>query len=224
MAAANATQTRTKALFWAKAVASVASVAMLLAISSYNVAPTLRRAADGDAAAIGLAAVQIAFTIILAVIPFVPDWSSDTRKLLTLAFMLGNGYFAYEIAGHRHDGERTAHNQHDAIVAELNEKRAELKRLRDFTPTDDNQVVFAQDAAKYADADKAAAQASLNAAKARLSTCERRCSSLEKEVQALEVKATQKETDAKAAHDELQKLFRLAHSDETSRANKCADR
>lgn len=80
--------------FWVKAAASLASVAMLLAISSYNVVPTLRRAAGGDVASIGLAAVQIAFTIILAVIPFVPGWSADTRKVLTLAFMLGNGYLS----------------------------------------------------------------------------------------------------------------------------------
>ena len=71
-------------------------MAMLLAISSYNVVPTLRCAADGDVAAIGLAAVQIAFTIILAVIPFVPGWGADTRKYLALVFMLGNGYFAFE--------------------------------------------------------------------------------------------------------------------------------
>ena len=36
-----------------------------MAISSYNVVPKLRRATDGDVAAIGPAAVQIAFTIIL---------------------------------------------------------------------------------------------------------------------------------------------------------------
>ena len=103
--------------------ANLASVAMLLAISSYNVVPTLRRAADGDTASIGLAAVQIAFTIILAVIPFVPGWSAETRKLLTLAFMIENGYFACEIAGHRHDGGRTAHNQHQAIVDELTRRK-----------------------------------------------------------------------------------------------------
>jgi hypothetical protein len=89
MKAERATKARTGAPFWVKAAASVASVAMLLAISSYNVVPTLRRAADGDTASIGLAAVQIAFTIILAVIPFVPGWSAETRKLLTLAFMIG---------------------------------------------------------------------------------------------------------------------------------------
>jgi hypothetical protein len=34
----------------------MASVTLLLAISSYNVVPTLRRAIDGDPAAIGLVA------------------------------------------------------------------------------------------------------------------------------------------------------------------------
>ena len=197
---------KTKGPFLVKASASLASLAMLLAISSYNVVPTLRRAADGDVAAIGLAAVQIAFTIILAVIPFVPGWSADTRRLLTLAFMIGNGYFAFEISGHRHDGERTAQNQHQAIVDELTAKKAELQRLGAFTVTDDYQVTYAENAAKVAEADKAAARTSVKTEKDKLPECERKCGTLEREIQRLEGEAKQKDAEAKAAHDELQKL------------------
>jgi hypothetical protein len=203
------TQARTGAPLWVKTAASLASVAMLLAISSYNVVPTIRRAADGEVAAIGLAAVQIAFTIILAVIPFVPGWTADTRKVLTLAFMVGNGYFAFEIAGHRHDGERTATNQHNAIVKELGEKQEALKALGNFKPADDYEVAYAENAAKVADADKAAARASVIDAKAKLAECERRCGALENEVKRLESEAKQKNADAKAAHDELKRLSGL---------------
>ena len=88
-------------------------------------------------------------------------------------------------------------------------KQAELKKLGDFKPTDDYEVVYAEDAAKAADADKAAARASVNAEKAKLPECERRCGTLEKEIQRLEGEAKQKEVDAKAAHDKLEKLSGL---------------
>ena len=199
----------TKTPFWVKASASTASLAMLLAISSYNVVPTIRRAIDGDVPAIGLAAVQISFTIILAVIPFVPGWSTDTRKLLTLAFMLGNGWFAYEIAGHRHDGERTANNQHNAIQAELNDKKDERSRLGDFKATDDYEVVFAQDAVRAADLSASAAHTSVNAASTQLATCVKRCTALIGEVKRLDGEAKQKDSEARTAHDELQRISGL---------------
>ena len=110
--------------------AGTAAVAMLLAISSYNVLPTLNRALHGEVPAIGLAVVQIAFTVILAIIPFVPGWDAKTQFRLTVAFMLVNGYFAYENAGHRHDSERTAHNQHDAMNVELRAKQSALESAR----------------------------------------------------------------------------------------------
>ena len=69
---------------------------------------------------------------------------------------------------------------------ELDAKQAALKKLGAFTPTDDYQVVFAQDAAKVADADKAAARALVDAEKAKLPECERKCGALEKEIQRLE--------------------------------------
>jgi len=138
-----------------KVKAGAAAGAMLLAISSYNVLPTLNRAFHGEVAAIGLAVVQIAFTVILAIIPFVPGWDAKTRFWLTVAFMLVNGYFAYENAGHRHDSERTAHNQHEAMIAELKAKQSALEALGQFTATDDSQIEIAQNAANSVDADKA---------------------------------------------------------------------
>jgi predicted DNA-binding protein (UPF0251 family) len=202
--AAGATQR--KAPFWLKASASMASLTMLLAISSYNVVPTLGRAIDGDVAAIGLAAVQISFTVILAVIPFVPGWSADTRTYLTSAFMLGNGWFAYEIAGHRHDGERTAQKHHRAWTTELQTKTGALIKLGPFTPTDDSQVGAAQNAANTADTDKTTAWTSVNTARAKFVECKKGCKKLEQEVQRLEPEAKQKDEDARKSREDLQKL------------------
>src|SRR5271157_5465727 len=189
--------------------AGMAAGAMLLAISSYNVLPTLNRAIHGEVAAIGLAVVQIAFTVILAIIPFVPGWDAGTRRWLTVAFMLVNGYFAYENAGHRHDGERTANKQHEAIVAELAAKQDALKKLGDFTVTEDSQIEIARKNADTADADKTVAKTSVNAARTQLAGgCDtpKKCKVIEDEVKRAEAEAKQKDEDARKAHEELQRL------------------
>ena len=92
------------------------------------------------------------------------------------------------------------------LLTELDAKKAELKKLGVFTPTDDYQVVFAQDAAKNADAAKTAARAAADEAEASFAECSANAASSKSEAQRLEGDAKQKDSDAKAAHDELEKL------------------
>ena len=95
----------------------------------------------------------------------------------TIAFMLGNGFFAFQNAEHWHDGERTAHSQHETWTNELNEKKAAREKLNGtFTDTDDLQVAVAQNTVDDADADKARARVSADAAKAKSAACEKGCS------------------------------------------------
>ena len=190
----------------AKTWAGAAAVAMLLAISSANLVPTLIRVCNGDKPAIGQFVVQIALTVILAIIPFVPCWDAELRKQLTIAFMLGNGWFAFQNAEHWHDGERTAHNQREIWSSELGKKQTAKDKLGTFTPTDDSQVAAAQKTADEADADKARARTSADTAKAKFAACEKGCTKLDQEVKRLETEAKQRDAGAKTAHDELQKL------------------
>ena len=120
--------------------------------------------------------------------------------------MLGNGLFAFQNAGHWHDGERTAHNQHETWTNELNEKKAARDKLGTFTPTDDSQVAAAQKTADEADADKARARTSADTTKAKFAACEKGCTKLDQEAKRLETEAKQKDEEAKTAHDEHQKL------------------
>jgi hypothetical protein len=197
----------TVAPFWAKAVGGVAWTAALLAISSYNIVPTLHRVSEGnDKGALGLAAVQIAFAIFLAIIPFVPGWDAKTRRWLTIAFMITNGWFAFEIAGHRHDNERTANNQHMTRDAELTGKQKELKNLGDFKPADEFEVTYAQNAAAVADTEKAAARKAVNDFKAKFAECKTNCGRLRQEATRLDGEATQKDMAATTAHKEFQEI------------------
>ena len=188
---------------WVKVIGGAAFLTTLAAVSSYNILPSLKEHQWGTAA------VQIVLTGLLAIIPFIPGWSAKARFWLALVFMIGNGYFAYEVAKHRHDDERATIRLRNAKIDERTAKKEELKTLGKIEAADDSQVAIAQANADGADKDKTAAWASVDTARAQLAACGKYCRLTSKQVERLEETARGKDTAADSAHAELKRLSSL---------------
>jgi hypothetical protein len=188
--------------------AGAASVAMLAAVSSVNIWPSLK------SHNYHLALVQIALTITVAISRHIPVFDPDTRNRIVIAFMVINGWFAFQGAEQLRDGDAEAHRQYVAWAQELDGKdgksgkRGELTKLGEFTPTEESQVKDARNVANAADTEKGTTGASANTARTRFNDCKVGCNKdkLKKEAERLEGVAAQKDTDAKTAHNKLEQL------------------
>lgn len=193
---------------WGKPTGGSAAIAMLAAVSSVNIWPSLK---SGN---YHMALVQVALTIGVAISSYVPVLDPVARNRIVIAFMVINGWFAFQGAEQLRDGDAEAHRQYVAWAQELDGKdgkggkRGELAKLGDFQPAKQSQVDDARSNANTADKEKATADASANTARTKFNDCKIGCNKdkLKKEAERLEAVAAQKDTDAKTAHNNLEQL------------------
>ena len=199
---------RKTAPLWKKVIGGVAATAMLVAISSVNIWPSLK------AGYYQLALAQIAFTVTVAISRYIPVIDPVARSRIVMAFMIINGCFAFQAVEQLRDDDAKAHRQYVAWKEALDGKdgkdgeRAKLRSLGEFQATKQSQIDDARAAMNIANADGATARKEANEAQAKFTACRGVCNKLKGEAERLEGLAKQKETDAKTGQDKFQELSR----------------